>query len=386
MKKIFLIIISLFLLSGCYNYQELNDLAIISGISISLINQEYEMTIEVINPKNWQNKTNTEKTNYIIYKEKGSSLQEAFHKIIQKIPLKLYLSHLNILIIDESIAKQHLDKVLDFFAREPNIRNDFYVLIGQNKDFLHTTPLETISSQKILEILKQCNTELGYTNLVSFHDLLQTYLNPYIEPAISKLNITDNEEKKDKLNNIKTQEKNATNYISGIGIFKNNKLTGYLENKDALVFNIVTNKAKTYYIKTNDNKNNYAIYKITHDKTSLTLDVKRKKIDISVFAKASIVEYTINDNLENIKTIHNLQNDLNNEVKKMTQNSISKTLSNYHTDIYGFENALYHKKPKFIKELKQSKFNNVLNNINITVSPHIQIIKKGNLNGGLYNE
>ena len=35
MKKLLLLLPVLFFLTGCYNYRELNDLAIVSGISIN---------------------------------------------------------------------------------------------------------------------------------------------------------------------------------------------------------------------------------------------------------------------------------------------------------------------------------------------------------------
>ena len=40
MKKIFILVLLTFCLTGCYNYRELNDLAIVSGISIKNIEDE----------------------------------------------------------------------------------------------------------------------------------------------------------------------------------------------------------------------------------------------------------------------------------------------------------------------------------------------------------
>ena len=48
MKKIILII-TLFFLTGCYDYKEINDLAIISAIGVDYQNDEYIITLEVLN-------------------------------------------------------------------------------------------------------------------------------------------------------------------------------------------------------------------------------------------------------------------------------------------------------------------------------------------------
>ena len=79
-------------------------------------------------------------------------MQEAFRRVIEESPKKLYGSHMNILIIDESVANQNLPDILDFFARDPEVRNEFYVLIGKSNYILSvTTPLENISSKNILD-------------------------------------------------------------------------------------------------------------------------------------------------------------------------------------------------------------------------------------------
>ena len=54
MKKFILIIPLLCLLTGCYNYRELNDLAIISGVAVSKVEDTYKITAEVVNPKKEQ--------------------------------------------------------------------------------------------------------------------------------------------------------------------------------------------------------------------------------------------------------------------------------------------------------------------------------------------
>ena len=51
MKKIILISF-LFLLTGCYDYKEINDLAIISAIGIDYKDDEYVITLEVLNDQN----------------------------------------------------------------------------------------------------------------------------------------------------------------------------------------------------------------------------------------------------------------------------------------------------------------------------------------------
>ena len=73
MKKIFLLIPILLLLSGCYNYHELNDLAIVSGISICKIQDEFYVHVEVLNPVKQQDASSSNESKFIVFTGKGKS-------------------------------------------------------------------------------------------------------------------------------------------------------------------------------------------------------------------------------------------------------------------------------------------------------------------------
>ena len=158
MRKILLCILILFSLTGCQNYRELNDLAIVSGVSIAKVGKNYELTVEVVNPKKEQDASSSKETEFVIYKNKSDSIQEAFRRMINEAPKKMYGAQIDILILDESIAKEELGSIIDFFARDPEIRSEFYVLVGRNDSILEViTPLEKISSKNILQSLEANN-------------------------------------------------------------------------------------------------------------------------------------------------------------------------------------------------------------------------------------
>ena len=128
MKKILLLLLIL-LLTGCYNYRELNDLAIVSAIGIDYKDNNFEVSIQIVNPKKQQDSSSANEPDFIIYKSKAKTLQEAFRNVVDTSPNRIYGSHLEILIISEEIAKNHMDKLFDFFAREPEARSEFNILI-----------------------------------------------------------------------------------------------------------------------------------------------------------------------------------------------------------------------------------------------------------------
>lgn len=387
MKKIFLILPILFLLTGCYNYRELNDLAIVSGISVSKEDNTYKITAEVVNPKKQQDTSSSKEPDFVIYTSSANSMQEAFREVIKESPKKLYLAQMDILIIDEKVAKEELNTIMDFISRDPEVRSEFYVLIGKESEILEiTTPLENISSKNILESLKSNNMYLGYANLITYHELINNYLNPNIEIALPSIEVKGNEEEGESTKNIENTTGDASSIISTLAIFKSNKLVGYLSEKESLAYNLVMGNTQTTLIKTNYQNDQYVVNEIIDSSTKMEADPQKNKVTITIKGKSAISEVNLDCNLENKKTIENIQKKLNKTIENTIKNSIKDTIQKYNSDIYGFLDLFYKTDPSYYKKIKDTWYEETLPNLEIEVKSNIEIIEKGNLNGGLYHE
>ena len=71
MKKIIILIISIFCLTGCANYHELNELGIVSSILIDYKDNLFYTTVEIIDEENFKTYTGT-----------GSTLTNAFNNAL----------------------------------------------------------------------------------------------------------------------------------------------------------------------------------------------------------------------------------------------------------------------------------------------------------------
>lgn len=370
--KILIVIPLLLLLTGCYNYKDLNNLAIVSGISIVYNNNKFEVSVEIVNPS-----LNDNNSRFVIYKSSDSSIQEAIRKISYECPKQLYLSHMNVLIIGEDVSKDYLSDILDFFARNTEIRSEFYVLIGKDKDILTiTTPLEKLSSESIMNSLKVSHNYLGYTNLVTFQDLLDVYLNPHQELAISSIDVLGDIDNGDNIDNIKNTIQKTNSIISGIAVFKNNHLIGYLNEEDSLVYNIVTGKVNNYLIKVENDHNKYFVCEVIDEDTDVLVKFHKRKIIIKIQGNVMLSETNgnFNNNLESIMNLY---------LENMIYNSLKRVISKYHSDIYGFQNILYLKNQDVVRNLNRSWNDYYLETFDFRVISKLKIVQKGNLNGGV---
>lgn len=101
MKKVIYVIIFLLLLIGSHNYKDLNNIAIITNISIEKTKNNYKVTFQEIIPK--RNDSGIIYT-YKYYTNINKNLKSAFNEIDTDITKDIYLEHLeNIIIKDDSL-------------------------------------------------------------------------------------------------------------------------------------------------------------------------------------------------------------------------------------------------------------------------------------------
>ena len=387
MRKYIFLLPFIFMMTGCYNYRELNDLAIISGVSICKYDNIYNITVEVVNPKKEQDTSSGKEPDYVIYEGYGNSMQEAFRNIVKESPQKLYGAQIDILIIDEETARDGVSEILDFFARDPEVRSEFYVLVGKNDSILEViTPLEKISSKNILESLKSNNQYLGSTNLVTFHDLVNIYLNNKQELALPSIKLVGNKKEGQEISNLENTEENTYHILDNIAIFKDNKLIGYIKEEDSKVYNLIMNNLNANLVKVDLKNNQYVINEMVDVKSKTEVNPKKKTVTITVEGKAAISEAKYSGDLTKNKTIKKLEKELNNYTEDIVKSSIEKIIKEYNSDIYGFEDMFYKKDAKYYKETIKDNWDEYFKNLNIKVKSNIKIFEKGNLNGGLYYE
>ena len=130
MKKILILIIMIFLLSGCYDYNELNDIAIVSGVGIDYKDDKYSVTFEIISTKKSGDSSGSS-SSYTASSE-AETITEAFLKIGNSLDKVAYYDHIEMVIISEELAKNKMVEVSEFLIRSPKLRNEFYLALAKD--------------------------------------------------------------------------------------------------------------------------------------------------------------------------------------------------------------------------------------------------------------
>ena len=392
MKKTLILLLPLLLLSGCYNYQEMNDLGIITATEINKENDEFKITVQVVNPKKQSDASSSNQPAFISYTSTGKTIHEAYRNLIQKISRKIYAMHMQVLIIKDNLAKENLSEMLDFYFRNVEVRKEFYVLIdtteNNNNDKLLEilTPLTNLSSQNILNTLESDNKYISISNLITFNDLMDTYLDEHKELVLPTIYIKGNEQIGDEETNIEKTSSDSDLHLGNLAIFKDEKMLGILSREESITVNLIKGEAKEMLITFNCNENKFASSKVILDKPKIEIDIKKLQVNIIIKGNADLTEYTCNDNLNNAKVIKEINNKLNKHYVDIINNSIKNINKKYNSDVYGFRNMIYKKDYKYYNQIKDDYYNKVFNNLNFNIKSDINLITKGNLLGVTYEK
>ena len=146
-KKILIVFILIFLTTGCWNYNELNSLAITTAMAIDKKDDKYEVSILIANSRNKQSSSENGESQTVVYSATGDTIADAMKNIDLENPRQTYIGHLAALIINEEVAKEGLVDVLDLLLRNSESTKRFFVAIAREnkaKDILKiVSPLES---------------------------------------------------------------------------------------------------------------------------------------------------------------------------------------------------------------------------------------------------
>ena len=375
-KKIFILLLIL-LLTGCYDQKELNTIAIMTATEINKIDDEFVVNTQVVNPQS-SDKTVNVQAPFVIYEGRGKTIHEAYRQIKLQSSRYLYPNHMEILIINQTLAQEDVSQIIDLFLRIPDARTEFYVLIGKNDNILNiTTPIDDISATSILDTMETNNKYLGITNFVTFNDFANMQLNKNLEiilPSIEAVNYTEESET---ISNTEKTKIKSLYKLGNLAIFKDNKLAGYLTEDESTTYNVIKNKTQSILITYECEKDKYMTVEATDIKSDIS--TKNKEINIKVEMTGNINETMCSIKLNDEKNIKKIEKDLKEYIKNKIEASINNIRTNYNSDVFGFLDTIYKTDYDTYKQLKDNWYKEEFKNIKINVNTSINIIGKGNV-------
>ena len=376
-----LIIISLIIIcTGCFNYSELNDYAIITGMSIDKSDNEYEVSMLISNSP----KSNKKNYTTVVYSGKGKTIYEAVKQIGLISPKELYIGHLSILIISDEVAKEGITSSIEFLLQEPRSKKNFYVALSKDnkaKDVLSiTSPLTDFPSQNLATNLKATTNLQGSVSAIDFNTLLYKLINKGVDLALNGFTIKGDIKDGVKESNMETNKPSSYIKLTNQAIFKGDKLITWSNKDESRGINIINDKIHEMYIKVKCD-DGYIVVDTNTLETKKNVD-KKNSVKLNTKGKASISEITCNINLAKSSNIKKIEKKVNNKIKDLELKAI-KLSKNYSTDIFGIGLMYYQDYPHNYNKIKD--YDKFYKNIKFKTNVDIKINTSGSIKQTLKN-
>ena len=385
MKKIKILLILIFISftsTGCWNYHELNDLAITTGIAIDIKGDKYIVSYMIANAKKSQGESNKQESSSVVYSGEGESISSAYMDLNSKISKIPYISHLEVLVISEDVAKKGIINIIDFLMRNPESRKEFYVVLSKGTSASSIleilSPLESFPSQSIANNIKSNQSEQSTIIAAEYSEFVSKLLKDGVNPILSGIEVNGNVEEGKEQSSLESSTPRATTKIDKIGIFKNDKLIGWADTKESVAINILNNKTGTVILESQcDNEYMAATLTNLKTKTDINFDENVPKIKLNITGEGALVEINCKRNLEKTSVIEELSKEFEKTLEELLTNSIILVQKKYQSDVFGYGNMIYKNNLKKWNQIKDNWEEKIFPNLEFEIQTDISLSSKG---------
>ena len=387
-NMILLIGISL-LLTGCWDQRELSTITIVTGMAIDKgKNGKFKLTIESINETELYEQTATGNSPSVLFSLEGETIAELAYKMNIGFSKNAIYSHMRTLVVSKAIAESGMMEFLDTFERSRELRDDFDVILakeGEAADILQVVyTFQKSSSLKIMSQLESATKGWGSTPNVKVKDLISALISPGRQPVMTAVRIQGKPKKGESVDNMKKTSPDAMVIIDSMGVFKDDKLIGFLSVEDIRNYLWTQNQIENTSISVPCGENQFAAIRITDSKTKVKGRIKngKPKIGVDIVMEGSIYGSSCKGHMDDPKTYKKLDELTNQYVREKVSKTIQTVQDDYGVDIFGFGEVVYRQDYKQFKKVADH-WDEAFKDAEIDVSVNTMIRRAGIRTKGL---
>lgn len=360
-KLILLCILMSFIIffTGCWSATELNSLSIVTAVGIDKSESGYLVTIQLMNPSEVRGEKTSIRVPVITYQITGKNVFEAFRRLKKQTPRKIYIGHLNVIVLGEELAKDGIDKVLDVFFRDHELRADFAIIIAKNieaeKVLNILTPLEKIPVNKIHNSLEVSQDLWGSTYDVHIDELINNLVSEGKNLVVTGIEVIGNSKIGSSISNVENVKIPTIVTISNIGVFQKDKLIGWLSENESIGYNYIMGKIKSTSVTLPCEDGNIGIELLkTKSKIKGKVENGKPKIEVKFWVEGNVADVGCKVELSKSKNIYELEEKLEKKIKRDMEKTVEKVQKDFKSDIFGFGEAIHRADSKVWKELENN--------------------------------
>ncbi len=367
MKKLSIfiaLILTLIFLTGCWDYSEIEDIAIASGMTVDLDeNGLYLVNVELvdINPS-----TSGVDLSPLIVEAEGNTIIEAIRNIISISMKRVRWSHGSYVIISQEAAKKGLIPLVDWIARHPEARLTIHILVSKENTakeiMLEERPFAKIRALEFEKFVKSSHY-LSKLPHVEVYRLINQISNKNLYSVLPTIELKD-------INN------KGYSKMMGSAYFAHGKLEGFLDSMETMKYLFILDEIEggLLIVPTGDNTDDKVSLDILKNKTHIDIDIEDDNITfiININTTVNIAEVDNGVNYSDIEGRSSLKKIAEEFLEDELESFIRYTQKDIGLDIFGFGNMI-RKKNKHVWKAIEENWDSIFKEVNVVVNSNIKI-------------
>lgn len=379
----FLCIIYCLPLSGCFGNYEVSNLAILMAIGIDKTDDnQILLSGEVFKPGTisggYQSQSVGPKSSTMIITAKGSSIYSALNQFSSILPKSLYWSHLQAVIIGESMAKEGTAHILDTFVREPDLRRNIkvYITRGKASSILAKTPKMAYTLGGEISQITDFSRFQSNAFASNVAEILAALSSNTKDPYTGALGTVPSK-------NVTIQSmKPKSIRLSGIAVLKRDRLMGWLDSQqatDLLWLKGETVRRGLIMLPCEQNPHKQISFRLLSSSSRIEPEyhLGKPKIQVNLDTSLEMTEMNCSGFHLNDQTVNHLNERLESQIKSHLKQTLTILKNKWQTDPMGFGEVIYHHNPQLWRKLKKGWNNGGLRNLPVTINVSVEIKQNG---------
>jgi spore germination protein KC len=382
--KIFFLflLLTLILTSGCWSKKEVEELAIVSAIGIDReeINgkPKWRMTFQIFSPQasSTEGAQGSQSGKVWTVPSVGETLDDARMNLNTRTPRVIFAAHATSIVIGEETARTtNLTEIVDYLLRhkEFRLRNWLLVTKGTAFNMLAVKPEleQNVAAAELDNIIKKTSQRISKATVMNVKEVAeavassgQDVITGLIETEKSNLDSKDEQRQKIRLHGASIFSKDRM-----VGVFSDTETRGYL---------YIMGKAQqtSLPLTLGQSETPNVSISMINSKSKITPYFKDQQLSfkVDIYAESDLIEI---QKFEHVtpELLELLEHKAAQLIKKEAEQALAKA-QELSADIFGLGSIVYHKEPKYWKEIKDN-WRDYFINLPVEINVKVDIRRTG---------
>ena len=336
------ILLVVLLLVGCWDYRDMDDLSIVTGIAVDKdpTSGLYNLLIEIVDINSVEKETGGSSSLFI--EAEGRTLREALSATRKRLYGQLFFSNMQVLVISRQLAEEGgIAPVIDFFLNDIDMREALDVLISDESSAAALLQGETLDynlmSFQLERIIQSYQESASYSVSSSLFQAFESLQAPGRCLLLPIFELRDHQDGK-------------IAEAKGLAYFEGEKLAGVLEQDEVYAYLMITGSPSDLLLimPAAETETGYLAFHLLRCGGGQSVRYEDGKLTLAVSLQIEASPEIISDGDEEM-------NQLALRLQDHTTRSLEQLITRMQTerlDIFGFASTLYKSDSPLWKELE----------------------------------